>query len=140
MPAISYSGSKTNATRCWLTRPSFEAGRAAKDSLRKSCRGRGVDIKKLAAEQTKELEELEASVETKRSQLGSLVRGALISETDYRNLPEEYEELVTVGMGGEALAAMLRDTDLNVLIRELTDEAEGAKGQRKKEYQAPQGA
>lgn len=111
----------------------LEAGRAAiKIRYEKAAEGEGVDIKKLAAEQTKELEELEASVETKRSQLGSLVRGALINETDYRNLPEEYEELVTVGMGGEALAAMLRDTDLNVLIRELTDEAEGAKGQRKK--------
>ena len=111
----------------------LEAGRAAiKIRYEKAAEGEGVDIKKLAAEQTKELEELEATIELKRSQLGGLVRGALINETDYRNLPEEYEELVTVGMGGEALAAMLRDTDLNQLIRELSEEAESAKGQRKK--------
>ncbi|MFZ1458559.1 MAG: DNA-directed RNA polymerase subunit beta' [Candidatus Saccharimonadales bacterium] len=111
----------------------LEAGRAAiKIRYEKAAEGEGVDIKKLAAEQTKELEELEASIEMRRTQLGSLVRGALINETDYRNLPEEFEELVTVGMGGEALAAMLRDTDLNQLIRELSEEAESAKGQRKK--------
>ncbi len=111
----------------------LEAGRAAiKIRFEKEAEAEGADIKKLAAEQTKELEELEANIEARRTQLGNMVRGALINETDYRNLPEEYEELLTVGMGGEALASMLRDTDLNVLIRDLTEEAENAKGQRKK--------
>lgn len=109
------------------------AGRAAiKIRYEKMAEEDGADIKKLAAEQTKELEEFESNVEYRRSQLGGLVEGSLINETDFRNLPEEYEELITVGMGGEALSAMLREIDLNVLIRELTEEAEGAKGQRKK--------
>ncbi|MFZ2494166.1 MAG: DNA-directed RNA polymerase subunit beta' [Candidatus Saccharimonadales bacterium] len=111
----------------------LEAGRAAiKIRYEKDAESEGADVKKLAAEQTKELEELEASIESRRTQLGSLVKGALINETDYRNLPEEYEELIRVGMGGEALAALLKEIDLNQLIRELTEEAEGAKGQRKK--------
>ena len=111
----------------------LEAGRAAiKIRYEKAAEGEGADVKKLAAEQTKELEELESGIEMRRTQLGNMVRGALINENDYRNLSEDYEELITVSMGGEALAAMLRSIDLNELIGELTNEAEGAKGQRKK--------
>ena len=111
----------------------LDASRAAiKIRYEKAAEDETADVKKLAAEQTKELEELEANIEIRRTQLGGLVKAALINETDYRNLPEDYTELVTVGMGGEALAALLKGIDLNVLIRELTEEAEGAKGQRKK--------
>ena len=111
----------------------LEAGRAAiKIRYEKAAEEDGADVKKLAAEQTKEIEELEASIEARRTQLGSLVKSALINETDYRNLPEDYADLVTVGMGGEALATLLRNINLSELIRELTDEAESAKGQRKK--------
>lgn len=111
----------------------LEAGKAAIKMRYENMAGEdNIDIKKLAAEQTKEVEEFESSIEIRRSQLGNLVKGALINETDYRNLPEEYEELITVGMGGEALSKLLKDIDLNQLIRELTEEAEDAKGQRKK--------
>ncbi|PID32980.1 DNA-directed RNA polymerase subunit beta', partial [Candidatus Saccharibacteria bacterium] len=61
-----------------------------------------------------------------------LNKGALISESDYRNLPEEYEELIEVGMGGDALKKMLDEIDLDQLIEQLSEEAEGAKGQREK--------
>jgi DNA-directed RNA polymerase subunit beta' len=111
----------------------LDASRAAiKIRYEKAAEDETADVKKLAAEQTKEIEELEASIEFRRTQLGSLVKATLINETDYRNMPEEYADLATVGMGGEALSNLLRNTDLNVLIRELTEEAEGAKGQRKK--------
>lgn len=111
----------------------LEAGRAAiKIRYEKAADDDTADIKKLAAEQTREIEELEASIEQRRTQLGGLVKGALINETDFRNLPEEYADLAKVGMGGEALAELLKNTDLNILIRELTEEAESAKGQRKK--------
>ncbi|MEO5691135.1 MAG: DNA-directed RNA polymerase subunit beta' [Candidatus Saccharimonadales bacterium] len=105
---------------------------AIKIRYEKAAEDETVDVKKLAAEQTKEIEEFDASIELRKTQLGSLVKAALINETDYRNLPEEYADLATVGMGGEALAALLKAIDLNVLIRELTEEAEVAKGQRKK--------
>ncbi len=111
----------------------LDAGRAAiKIRYEKAADDENADVKQLAAEQTREIEELEASIEARRTQLGGLVKGALINETDYRNLPEDYADLVSVGMGGEALASLLKNIDLNQLIRELSEEAESAKGQRKK--------
>lgn len=110
-----------------------EAGRAAiKMRYENEAGNEGADVKKLAAEQTKELEELEERYIAKKTQLESLVKSALINETDYRNLPEEYEELVEVGMGGVALKALLDEIDLPTLIAQLSEEVEGAKGQREK--------
>ena len=110
-----------------------EAGRAAiKIRYEKEAEAEGADVKALAEAQSREVEELNESYNTKKSQLDSLVKGALINETDYRNLPEEYEELVTVGMGGTALKALLDEIDLPELIRELSEEVESAKGQREK--------
>jgi DNA-directed RNA polymerase subunit beta' len=90
------------------------------------------DIKALATRQSNELEELNNSYMSKKAQLESLVKSALISEVDYRNLPEEYEDLVTVDMGGIALKALLDEIDLPTLIAKLTEEVSGAKGQREK--------
>jgi DNA-directed RNA polymerase subunit beta' len=110
-----------------------EAGRAAiKIRYEKEAEAEGADVKVLAEQQTRELEELSESYETKKSQLEGLVKGALINETDYRNLPEEYEELAEVGMGGTALKKLLDDIDLETLIVQLSEEAENAKGQREK--------
>lgn len=110
-----------------------EAGRAAiKIRYEKAAEADDADVKKLAEEQSKEIEELNESFSTKKAQLDSLVKGALLNDTDYRNLPEEYEELVEVGMGGTALKALLDEVDLPVLIAKLTEEVETAKGQREK--------
>ncbi len=110
-----------------------DAGRAAiKMRYEKEAEADGVDVKELAKSQTREIEELEERYQTKKSQLESLVKNALLAETDYRNLPEEYEELVEVGMGGTALKAMLDEIDLPKLIAELTEEVASAKGQREK--------
>ncbi len=110
-----------------------EAGRAAiKIRYEREAEAEGADVKALAAAQTREVEELSESYNVKKAQLESLVKGALMNEIDYRNLPEEYEELVTVGMGGTALKALLDEIDLPVLIKQLGEEVEGAKGQREK--------
>ena len=110
-----------------------DAGRVAiKMRYEKEAEAEGADVKKLAEEQTREIEELENNYTVKKNQLESLQKHALLNETDFRNLPEEYEELVTVGMGGTALKAMLDEIDLPTLIAQLTEEAEGAKGQREK--------
>lgn len=110
-----------------------DAGRVAiKIRYEKESEAEGADIKKLAEAQTREVEELEGEYNVKKSQLESLTKGALINETDFRNLPEEYEELVKVGMGGEALKALLDEVDLDALILELQEEVEGANGQREK--------
>ncbi|MBP6037950.1 MAG: DNA-directed RNA polymerase subunit beta' [Candidatus Saccharimonas sp.] len=110
-----------------------EAGRVAiKIRYEREAGVEAADVKKLAEEQSRELEELDSSYAIKKSQLESLVKGALLNETDYRNLPEEYEELATVGMGGIALKALLDEIDLPTLITELSEEVAGAKGQREK--------
>ena len=110
-----------------------EAGRAAiKMRFEKEADVDGADIKALAEAQSREVEELNESYNVKKAQLDSLVKAALINETDFRNLPEEYEEIATVGMGGTALKALLDEIDLPVLIKELSEEVESAKGQREK--------
>lgn len=110
-----------------------EAGRAAiKIRYDKEAEAEGADVKALAQAMSREVEELNETYTVKKAQLESLLKGALINETDYRNLPEEYEELVEVGMGGVALKALLDEIDLPQLIADLTAEVEGAKGQREK--------
>ncbi len=111
----------------------LEAGKTAiKMRYEKAAGEEGSDVKKLAAEQSRELEELAESYNQKKTQLDGLVKCALISETDYRDLPETYAEIAKVGMGGEALKKLLDDINLSELIGELNKEAEEAKGQRKK--------
>lgn len=111
----------------------FEAAKVAiKTRFEKAGEAEDADIKALAAEQTKELEETTDAYLQKKAQLESLQKGALMSETDYRSLPDEYRSLVHVGMGGGALYEMLAEIDLDKLVNDLAEEAEAAKGQRKK--------
>ncbi|MDQ3094119.1 MAG: DNA-directed RNA polymerase subunit beta', partial [bacterium] len=67
-----------------------------------------------------------------KEQVGTLAKHNLISENDYRMLPDELRSLITVSMGGTALLKMLEQIDLSQLIEDLRHEAEEAKGQRKK--------
>jgi DNA-directed RNA polymerase subunit beta' len=90
------------------------------------------NLKAIAEAQTKELNELEASFEQFRNQIDRLEKYQLISETDYRAMPEELQALVEVGMGGSALKELLDEINLRDLIADLSKEAEEAKGQRKK--------
>ena len=108
------------------------ARKAIKIRYEKMAEEDGADVKQLAKEQSCEVEELEEAYVGKKSQLESLNRGALISESEYRNLPEEYDELIEVGMGASAVKELLDKIELPKLIAELTEEAETAKGQRQK--------
>ena len=110
-----------------------EAAQAAiKIRYEKEAEAEDVDVKDLAAKQSREIEDLTEGYNVKKAQLESLVKSALMNETDYRNLPEEYEELVSVGMGGTALKALLDEIDLPKLIAQLTEEVVSARGQREK--------
>jgi DNA-directed RNA polymerase subunit beta' len=110
-----------------------EAGRTAiKIRYEREASAEGADVKTLAQAQSREVEELNDMFTVKKAQLDSMVKGALLNETDYRNLPEEYEDLLEVGMGGPALKALLDEIDLPKLIADLTEEVESAKGQREK--------
>jgi DNA-directed RNA polymerase subunit beta' len=109
---------------------------AAKEAVKlryeKEAEAENANIKALAEMQTKEMNELDKEFEMVKSQLDGLVKLALISEADYRNLPDELRSLIEVGMGGNALKSLLDEIDLKELIKELTAEADEAKGQRKK--------
>jgi DNA-directed RNA polymerase subunit beta' len=108
------------------------AEEAIKLRYEKEAEAEGADVRALSEARNKELEELASDVETFKAQIDSLVKLRLLSETDYRNLPEELQALIDVGMGGTALKDLLDEVDLDQLIEELTAEAEEAKGQRKK--------
>ncbi len=109
---------------------------AAKEAIRlrheNEAKAENADVKALAESQTKELEELTKDFEVTKEQLVNLDKLHLISETDFRNLPDELQQLVEVGMGGSALKDLLDEVDLSELIDDLSKEAEEAKGQRKK--------
>ncbi len=111
----------------------LDAGRAAiKIRYEKAAEEEGADVKALAAEQSREVDELNESYLLKKTQLESLAKAALMNENDYRALPDDYADLITVGMGGEALQALLKEIDLAKLIEELSEEVVTAKGQRMK--------
>lgn len=93
---------------------------------------KSTELKKLAEAQSREIAELEESYILKKTQLESFHKASLISEIDYRNLPDEYADLIKVGMGGTALKNLLDDIDLEKLTQTLSEEAQEAKGQRKK--------
>lgn len=108
------------------------AKEAVKARYEAEAREEGANVKALAEMQTKEIEELEMNFETYKEQVQSLERKALLSETDYRNLPEELDEIIEVGMGGSALRDLLEEVNLSELIERLQAEVEEAKGQRRK--------
>ena len=92
----------------------------------------GADVKALAEAKTKELEELEGDFIKRKTLLEGFHKGAVITEVDYRNLPEGYEDLIEVGMGATAIKKLLDEIDLDLLINTLKEESETAKGQKAK--------
>ncbi|MCA9348637.1 DNA-directed RNA polymerase subunit beta', partial [Candidatus Saccharibacteria bacterium] len=111
----------------------YEAAQAAvKIRYEKAAEAEDADVKALAEARTKELDELAENFEVAREQLNSLQLHAMINETDYRKLPDEYAELIEVSMGGEAIKGLLESIDVDQLITDLSAEAETTKGQRKK--------
>lgn len=105
---------------------------AIKLRYEKEAKNDNADVKALAEAQTKELEELTLEYGQIKEQLETLQKYNLINETDYRNLPDEFQSLVKVGMGGSALKDLLDEVNLGELIKQLSAEAEATKGQRKK--------
>ena len=108
------------------------ARQAIQARYEKESKADGVDVKALAEAQTKELEDLENDYREKKAILTSFVKGAVINEVDYRNLDEEYEDLITVEMGASAIKKLLEEINLDKLIDDLHEEAKNAKGQKQK--------
>ena len=112
---------------------------AARDAIeiryKKAAEAENADVKSLADERNKELEELEKDYQYRKSLLESFKKGGVITEVEYRNLPEEYEDLITVEMGATAIKKMLDEIDLDKLISDLHEEEKEAKGQKEKKIQ-----
>ncbi len=108
------------------------AQEAVKARYEAEAKEEGANVKALAQMQTKELEEIAKEFEELKAQLDSLRQFNLINETDFRNMPDELQELVHVDMGGSAIKRLLDQIDLDKLIEDLRAETEEAKGQRKK--------
>ena len=109
---------------------------AAKEAIKlryeKEAQAEGANVKALAEMQTKEMNDVDKEFELFKAQVDSLEKLALMGEAEYRNLPDDLREIITVGMGGNAIKDLLDEIDLKQLIATLTEEAEEAKGQRKK--------
>jgi DNA-directed RNA polymerase subunit beta' len=109
---------------------------AAKEAIKlryeKEAEAPEANVKALAEMQTKEMADVDKDFEQFKAQIDGLAKLALISEGDYRNLPDNLRELIEVGMGGGSLKNLLDEIDLKELIAQLTGEADEAKGQRKK--------
>ncbi|HUD06911.1 MAG TPA: DNA-directed RNA polymerase subunit beta' [Candidatus Saccharimonadales bacterium] len=109
---------------------------AAKEAIKlrfeSEAKAENANIKALAEMQTKEIEELTTNYAAVKDQLSALEKLNLISENDYRFLPEEVSSLIKVGMGGVAIKELLDEINLSTLIEQLSKESEEAKGQRKK--------
>src|SRR5690606_20771762 len=100
---------------------------AIKARYEKEAEAEGADIKALAEAQTNELEETMASYLERKATLESLDKLRLISEGEYRELPEEFRDIISVGMGAQALKDLLDDIDLDELIVQLNEESEDAR-------------
>ena len=76
---------------------------AAREAIRiryeKEAAVEGANVNMLAEKQTEELAELEKDYVYRKNLLESFKKGGVITEVEYRNLPEEYEDLITVEMG-----------------------------------------
>jgi DNA-directed RNA polymerase subunit beta' len=94
---------------------------AAKEAIKlryeKEAEAPEANVKALAEMQTKELEEVDTEWLALKEQLDSLVKRSLISETDYRALPDDLADLITVGMGGSSLKDLLEEINLEDLIK-----------------------
>lgn len=112
---------------------------AAREAIRiryeNEAKAEGADVKALAEAETKELKELEDDYQSRKAMLESFKKGGVITEVEYRNLPEEYEDLITVEMGATAIKKMLDEIDLDKLIEDLHKEEEEARGQKEKKIQ-----
>ena len=108
---------------------------AIKLRYEKEAEGKDVNIKVLAEAQTKELEENMGIYMEKKTQLDSLVLMSLLTETQYSDLPDEMVDMIEVGIGGQGIKDLLDKVDLEKLTNDLTEEADGTKGQRKKKIE-----
>lgn len=132
---VSAKDEEVEKTLADLEAQTVAAREAIKLRYEKEAKAKDADAKKLADEQDKELEALEADYTTRKGILETLHKGAVISEIDYRNLEndfEDYADLIEVKMGAEAIKELLDGINVDQMIEELRAEGETAKGQKER--------
>ena len=60
-----------------------------------------------------------------------LLKGQLLSDAEYRQYRERYDQDFKAGMGAEAVKILLQDIDVEALSKELKEELESSSGQKK---------
>ncbi len=91
----------------------------------------GKDEESLKARES-ELADLEANYTAARSEIDTLAKLTLLSESKYRDLNLKYGDLFRAGIGAEAVLQLLGEIELDKLIDELRKEEAEAQGQRQR--------
>lgn len=79
-----------------------------------------------------EKEQMEDALPSKIEQLKSIRKGALLTETQYQELKEQYEDVFQAEMGAEAILKLLKEIDLDALRSQLIQETHSSSGQRRR--------
>ncbi|MDZ7798756.1 MAG: DNA-directed RNA polymerase subunit beta' [Patescibacteria group bacterium] len=90
------------------------------------------ELKANAEAKKEELRSLEETVDLAKKELKELEPKLIISENKYQDLSIKYGHVFEAGIGAEALQKLLKEIDLDKLIKELEDEFEGAAKNKKK--------
>lgn len=81
------------------------------------------------------VEKLDDLYSKRRSQLQDDIKyKGLLTEIDYRGLPLAYRKLIKINMGAEAITELLKQIDIDDLIKSLEQQAEKTRGQKKIGY------
>jgi DNA-directed RNA polymerase subunit beta' len=83
-------------------------------------------------EARKEVESVRRELEEKRRLLDQIRPLALLTETEYRQLQDEFGTAFTAGMGAEAVLSVLKQIDLDGMAEQLRLEMQSSSGQRRK--------
>lgn len=70
------------------------------------------------------LTKAEAIYKASKTELNALCVGKIISETQYHELSLKYGQVVKVGIGAEAILALLEKVDLDALIKDLSEKVD----------------
>lgn len=90
------------------------------------------DKEVLSDEVVNELNELDNSYSTAKTDLSNLAKNELLPEGRYRELNMKFGHVFKAGIGAEALKQLLEEVDLKKLIKSLKEEADSSIGQKKK--------
>ncbi len=111
----------------------MEDARAQLSAEREQLIYAGASGRERASEQaTRQKEALKRDLEDRRKLLDSIRQMALLTETEYRQLQDEFGPVFTAGMGAEAILEVLKRMDLDEMAKQLRLEMQSSSGQRRK--------